>query len=331
MKPYRKKSKTDNKQTYKQAYIRIEIRPEHHQKEVMQMKTGFIGAGKVGVSLGKYFVMHGLKVTGYYDSEVTAAKDAAEFTKTKQYEQLLSIVEESDVLFLTVPDGRISQVWEQIKSMLIEGRLICHCSGALSAQGAFSGIKQTGAFGCSIHPMFAVSDKYQSHKELTNAYFTMEGEKESIAKAKMLFAVLKNPLKVIDGSQKTKYHCAAAICSNQVLALIWQSISLLMECGFAEKEARELLAPILRGNVSHAAENGVVKSLTGPVERADEKTVEKHISCLSDKDKLLYVLLSKKLVEIAKVKHEDRTYEALEHLLDKQLQNSLSCKHGKEQ
>lgn len=295
------------------------------------MKTGFIGAGKVGCSLGKYFVMHGLKVTGYYDSEDTAAKEAAEFTDTKQYAQFLDIVEESDVLFLTVPDGIIGKVWERIKSMPIEGRLICHCSGALSAQEAFPGIKKTGAVACSIHPMFAVSDKYQSHKELKNAYFTMEGEAEGIVKAKQLLDVLKNPVKVIEGSQKTMYHCAAAICSNQVLALVWQSISLLQTCGFAEEEARAVLAPILCGNVSHAAESGPVKSLTGPVERADIKTVEKHLSCLSDKDKLLYTLLSQKLVEIAKVKHEDREYDALEHLLDTQLQKSLACKHGKEQ
>lgn len=281
------------------------------------MRTGFIGAGKVGCSLGKYFVTHGAEVTGYYDNEVMVAKDAADFTNTKHYEQLFKIVEESDVLFLTVPDDVIGHVWNRIKSMPIKGRLICHCSGALSALEAFPGISQKGAFGCSVHPMFAVSDKYHSFHELTNAYFTMEGEAESLAKVMELFRALGNPIKVIDSSKKKLYHCAAAICSNHVLALVQQSISLLSDCGFTEEEARKVLKPILCGNALHAVEDGTIKSLTGPVERGDIETVQKHISCLrQQEDRILYALLSKKLVEIAKVKNEKRDYSALEHALD---------------
>lgn len=39
----------------------------------MQTKIGFIGAGKVGVSLGKFFREGGLPVTGYYNRHREAA------------------------------------------------------------------------------------------------------------------------------------------------------------------------------------------------------------------------------------------------------------------
>ena len=45
------------------------------------MKTGFIGAGKVGFSLGKMFAESGLPLTGYYSRQREAAQEAAAFTR----------------------------------------------------------------------------------------------------------------------------------------------------------------------------------------------------------------------------------------------------------
>ena len=44
------------------------------------MRIGFIGAGKVGFTLGKYFREHGIEVTGYYSRSIQSASEAAEFT-----------------------------------------------------------------------------------------------------------------------------------------------------------------------------------------------------------------------------------------------------------
>ena len=46
----------------------------------------------------------------------------------------------------------------------------------LSSGDAFPGIDKCGAFGYSVHPLFAVSDKYNSYKELSHAYFVIEGD-----------------------------------------------------------------------------------------------------------------------------------------------------------
>ena len=50
----------------------------------MQTKIGFIGAGKVGVSLGKFFREGGLTVTGYYNRHREAAQAAADFTERQK-------------------------------------------------------------------------------------------------------------------------------------------------------------------------------------------------------------------------------------------------------
>ena len=44
------------------------------------MKFGFIGAGKVGFSLGKYLAVKGQELTGYYSEINEDAIEAAQFT-----------------------------------------------------------------------------------------------------------------------------------------------------------------------------------------------------------------------------------------------------------
>lgn len=280
------------------------------------MKIGFIGAGKVGFSLGKYFQMHGQLMSGYYDTDMSAAREAALFTKTKAYEQLEELVKESDALFLTVPDGVIKKTWEYLTEYSIQHKVICHCSGALTSAEAFPGIGQYYCYGYSIHPLFAVSDKLTSYKELSNAYFTIEGDSKYLEQMKELFLSMGNHIEEIAPEKKILYHTAAATCSNQVIALAQQANDLLSKCGLSEEFSSHALLPILLGNVEHIVEGGCVASLTGPVERNDIGTVKKHLNVLDDEDRLLYALLSKKLVEIAKKKHDETNYEALQNVLD---------------
>ena len=138
------------------------------------MKVGIIGAGKVGCSLGMLLNLQYNNVLGFYSRSLQSSKEAAQFTKTKQYFELEELVEESDTIFLTVPDDVIEEVWNCLKRFPIKGKMICHCSGSLSST-IFSNIEDTGAYGFSIHPLLAISDRYSSYKELPKAIFTIEG------------------------------------------------------------------------------------------------------------------------------------------------------------
>ena len=135
------------------------------------MKIGLIGAGKVGFTLGKFFAQGGVPVTGYWSRRRESAREAALFTGTKQYDSLKALVQDSDALFLTVPDGVISSVFQQLRKLDISGKQICHCSGVMTAGEAFPGIGSTGACGYSIHPLFPVSSKYEAYRELAGAFF----------------------------------------------------------------------------------------------------------------------------------------------------------------
>ncbi len=284
------------------------------------MQTGIIGAGKVGCSLGKYFVLHGLSLSGFFDVDPESASTAAAFVGAGYEENLEELVLKSDVLFLTVPDSRITPVWVQVREFPIEGKMICHCSGALSAKDAFPGMEDSGAFGYSVHPLFAVSDRQNSYKELSHAYFTIEGDASHLSDIVGIFSSFGNPVRTICSEDKVKYHCAAAICSNQVVALIQESLDLLKDCGFEEDSALKALRPLILGNVTNVLSKGTAAALTGPVERCDTETVQKHLGCLTEEDRQLYRLLSKKLTAIGKRKNPGRDYSALEALWEREAQ-----------
>lgn len=280
------------------------------------MKIGFVGAGKVGFSLGKYLLKMHCTVLGYYSKQYASAKEAAEFTGTAAYSELSGLVQDCDVIFLTVPDGEIQAVYSSIQSLEISGKILCHCSGALSAGDAFPDIAASGASGCSVHPLFPVCDKYTSWQELRNAYFCIEGDGSCTAAFAELFTGFGNNVRILSPDIKTKYHAACAIASNLVCGLMAESTSLLEECGFSEADALAALKPLALNNVRRIFEDGPVNALTGPAERGDTETIRKHLSILNDgSDREIYCALTRKLTELAEIKHPDKSYTALKSLL----------------
>lgn len=282
--------------------------------EVVRIKIGFIGAGKVGFSLGKYLKINNISVTGYYSRNEDSAKKASIFTGTKQFNNLNEIINDSDTIFITTPDSEIKNVWNEIKELPIKNKMICHCSGSLSSE-IFSNINNYGAYGYSIHPMFAISDKHNSYKSLNRAFITIEGNAKHVDEFYNLILSLGNDVIIINKENKPLYHAASVTVSNLVLGLINTGVKHLIECGFEEELAIKALEPLISFNIENIKEKGIVNSLTGPIERGDISTLKSHCNALKSDDEILYKLLSKNILEIAKVKNKNRDYKNIEEYL----------------
>ena len=279
----------------------------------MEKNVGFVGAGKVGFSLGKFFAEKGIPVSGYFSKTPKSAKEAAEFTGTEYFDTLSALTEKSNLLFLTVPDGQIAHIWEQLKKLDIAGKLVCHTSGALSS-AVFSEITETGAIGLSVHPLLAISDRYESYKELPHALFTIEGTSH-VEEMRGFLDKCGLSVQEISAEKKVRYHAAAAIASNLLVALYDIAAENLTACGFTEENTRYALAPLMEGNLSAALKRGSASALTGPVERGDTSTVREHLKVLRPLDKGVYIQLSLRLLDIARRKHPERDYGELEKTL----------------
>lgn len=290
------------------------------------MKIGFVGAGRASCSLGKYFQMKGneagIQVTGYYSLMEEDTRWAAEFTDSKAYTGIDELIKESDSIVLSTFDGAIKDVWNSMNKELIKGKCICHLSGSLSSD-IFSGIESYGAYAISIHPMFAFSSKESVYEQLNQVSFTLEGDDYGKKQWGEVFDKLGNSYVLIDSKVKPLYHAAASLLSNHVVAVLATGYDMLMQCGFSLDEARHFSEILVKNNVEHVIETGVVDALTGPIERNDTDTILKHIEAMDDSQKVIYGACGRKIVEIAKEKNPQNNYEHIDSILAELIQESV--------
>lgn len=280
------------------------------------LTIGIIGAGKAGTTLGAYLCQNQISVSGYYSRTFESAALAADFTNKTAYHDIKELLDASDTLFITTPDKEIGRVWDCIAQYELKGKIICHFSGSLSSH-VFSGIEAAGADGCSIHPMFAFSDKFESYKHFSTVCLTMEGQEKAVRSMKALFENLGHPVFTVKAEDKMRYHAAAALASNYMTGLFQVSLNLLETCGFSEEEGRMLLAPLVQNNVDSMLKRSTMEVLTGPVERGDSQTVEEHLKTLHGLNaEMVYRSIGKELLAIARRKNPDRDYTAIEFLLE---------------
>ena len=282
------------------------------------MKTGFIGAGKVGFSLGKYLSVNGVELSGYYSRSLSSAMEAAEFTGSTPFNTPRELCMHSDILVLSVPDKELNGVYNELASEDLNGKLLCHCSGAMSAEEVFPDAKNHGALRCSVHPLFPVSSRYGAYKELGGAYFCIEGDPEGTQLWRDILTALGNPARVIDSSVKSRYHAACSVISNLVCALADESLSLMRSCGFSDAEALAALRPLAESNLRCIFDTDPTSALTGPIERNDIGTVRRHLDCIPEgSGKDTYISASLRLCEMAQRRHSDRDYSGLKEMLYK--------------
>ncbi len=281
------------------------------------MVIGFIGCGKVGFSLGKYFSIKGVTLSGYYSKLYTDAIEASEFTNSKAYENINDLVKDSSMIFITTPDDSIHEVWQKISTLNLASKIICHTSGSLTSS-IFSNINNSDAFAYSIHPIYAFSHKYISYKNLQKAYFSIEGPEHHIHTLKDFIHSLGNKSFVIDESDKALYHLASVTVSNLVLSLINTGCSYLSDCGLSEEDALDALLPLIQNNIDNIKTSGFISALTGPVERNDLGTITHHIGAIPRDDVQLYKNLSLNLLSLSQKKHKDKDYSNLKEYLEMQ-------------
>ena len=145
--------------------------------------------------------------------------------------KLGKLIEDSDAIFITVPDNAITEVYRQVAEFEIQDKYICHCSGACTAEEAFPGIHAQGAYAISIHLLFPISSKYNCWRELAGAFFCVEGDAQAVEVFVPLLRGLGLQVQTISPESKAQYHLSCAQASNFVCALVQRSAELLGGCG----------------------------------------------------------------------------------------------------
>ncbi|SHI89883.1 Predicted oxidoreductase, contains short-chain dehydrogenase (SDR) and DUF2520 domains [Clostridium cavendishii DSM 21758] len=278
------------------------------------MKIGFLGAGKVGVSLGKYFKIKGLNLSGYYSRKLASSQFGAGFTDSKYYTSFQKFIVESDIIFITTTDNEVVNCYNKLSNFDLRGKILINTSGSISSK-EFSKARELGAYSYSLHPIYPFPDKETSYKNLNQAVFTLEGQAEKLNIIYEIITSLGNDVVILNGD-KTTYHLACVMASNLMLALTSKAINYLKLLGFTEESAISILIPLIKSNFQSIEQVGLVNSLTGPVLRYDSLTIKKHLEVINLEDAQFYKDLSLELLSLAIKKNgENQGYAELKRIL----------------
>ena len=176
---------------------------------------------------------------------------------------LYSSDREPDVVLLCVPDRAIAEVAAGIEP----GPWVAHVSGGTSLDALAPPVRRF-----SLHPRPTFTPE-RGPEQLDGAWAAVTGESDrALSVATSLAEVLGLRPVVLSDEHRPLYHAGAAIASNYLVTLRRAAGELLARADVPP----EALEPLMR----RVIENGF--QLTGPIERGDWETVDRHRAAIAE-------------------------------------------------
>lgn len=253
-------------------------------------KVHLYGAGRVGQTLGILFRQHHYPLGQVICRHLTHAQEAVLLLGegTPQTTFIPSSPPEPALFVLTPPDDQLPSVVQALKHLSFHPEtLIFHCSGSLSST-LLEPLRLKGAHIGSIHPLKSFASPQLSAKTFHGTPCSYEGPPESLSRLKELILHWGGQAFLLQTSQKISYHSAAVVASNYLIALTQFALSLAEKAGIPPEQGLSLLFPLLEGTLQNLKEKGPQRALTGPIQRGDVQTIQKHLLHLSPEERLLY-------------------------------------------
>lgn len=227
-------------------------------------RVRIIGAGRAGSSLALALSRAGwdvLPVMGRDDDIAGAAAGA-------------------DLVLIATPDRAIAEVSTVIVPS--ERTVVAHVSGSAGLHPLARHNRRA-----VLHPLVALPDPERGAERLVGAWFGVAEAGDPLVAE--VVASLRGRVVHVAETEWARYHAAAVIASNHLVALLGQ----------AERVAASVGAPIeafldlARGSLADVAALGPRGALTGPVSRGDAATVARHLDALPEDERQAYEAMAR--------------------------------------
>jgi predicted short-subunit dehydrogenase-like oxidoreductase (DUF2520 family) len=192
---------------------------------------------------------------------------------------------DADLVVVATPDGAIAATALALAPGLRPGALVIHLSGScpvpeLDKLGAERPDVELG----SLHPLQSLPSPDLGVSRLAGSWCAVDGPP---AVERLALTLGLRPFRVEPG-QRARYHAAAIIASNHLVALLGQAMRVADAAGVP----REALLPLVRATVENVEALGPADALTGPVARGDVDTVARHLDALPSDEQSAYRALA---------------------------------------
>ncbi|MGC2416330.1 MAG: Rossmann-like and DUF2520 domain-containing protein [Candidatus Acidiferrales bacterium] len=247
----------------------------------MARTVSIVGAGRVGISLGKHLRELGWRIGAVVTrSKATARAAVRRIGAGKPFDRLTSEVCTADVILFATPDDVLPAIVRDLARIAgagCKGKIALHTSATLD-RSALAPLARLGASTGSLHPMQAFGGKVVP--KLKGVIFGIEGDAKARRMAQSIAKSLGGIPVVIETADKPAYHAAAVMAGGSIYPVLEAGLELLMSIGFTRQRASQTLLPLLRQILDNIERIGPRAAWTGPLSRGDYAVVAKHMNAL---------------------------------------------------
>jgi len=200
-------------------------------------------------------------------------------------DEVASAATGTDLLVIATPDGVVGEVAAAVSPD--DGAVVAHLSGALGLAPLTRHRRRA-----VVHPLVALPDPERGAARLVGAWYGLSSDGDPLADD--VVAALQGRAVRVDEGGWARYHAAAVMASNHVVALLGQ----------VERVAATVHVPLdaflalAEGSLADVAALGPAAALTGPVRRGDLATVTAHLAALPEDERVAYRALSEEAAKL---------------------------------
>jgi predicted short-subunit dehydrogenase-like oxidoreductase (DUF2520 family) len=208
------------------------------------------------------------------------------------------------LVIIATPDRAIEQAIRTAEPSIEPGALVVHLAGSRGLD-VFDDLlaKRTGVRVGAMHPLQSFPTTTVGLERLRGSWAAVAGHPDVVELAHILGM---KTFELAD-ENRVRYHTAAVVASNHLVALLGQVERLAASCDVPF----EAFAPLILASVHNAFSLGPASALTGPVERGDLATVEGHLRDLDPAERDAYRALAREAARLT-----GRRDSAIDRLLD---------------
>ena len=264
-----------------------------------------IGPGRAGTTIALALMGMGYRIVAVAGRAPDAASTLTAAAVCDAHARLVSDVGiGAQLVIVATPDHAIEQAALTAADALEPDALVMHLSGAKNLD-VFDALRdrRPDVRVASLHPLQTLPSTSEGLDRLPGSFAAIDGDPE----VERIAELLEVRTLRIDPMDRVRYHAAAVVASNHIVALLGQVQRLAISAGVPF----EAFQGLVDASVENAFDLGPSAALTGPVARGDLKTIENHLRALDPVERDAYRSLAREASRLVA-----RRDDALDRLLN---------------